>query len=100
MAMDNVISKHNIIADVEPMDITSITDGVADLVLTSNEISKQIEDKVSCPTIVIRNFMDEQEIVLTPDRFLAFGQTDARIIVNYRSSFAVIQKYNTFNNFW
>ena len=62
MAMDNVIGKHNIAADVEPMDITSVTDGVADLVLTSHEIGQQIADKVSCPIVAIHNFMDEQEI--------------------------------------
>ena len=62
MAMDNVAGKHNIAADVEPMDITSVTEGVADLVLTSREIGKQIDDKISCPVVAINNFMDEQEI--------------------------------------
>ena len=62
MAMDNVIGRHDIAADVEPMDITSVTEGVADLVLTSHEIATQINEKVSCPIVTINNFMDEQEI--------------------------------------
>lgn len=62
MTMDNILSKHNITADVEPTDITSVTEGMADLVLTSCELGKQIEEKVSCPVVPVRNFMDEQEI--------------------------------------
>ena len=62
MAMDNVVNRHSIAADVEPMDITSVTEGVADLILTSREIGRQVEGKVSCPVVTINNFMDEQEI--------------------------------------
>ena len=62
MAIDNIVRKNNLIADVNPMDVMSVTDGMADVIFTSNEIAGQMRDRVSCPIIVIQNFMDEQEI--------------------------------------
>ncbi|WP_087017639.1 PTS sugar transporter subunit IIB [Thaumasiovibrio subtropicus] len=62
MTIDKVVKAHGIDAEVNPVDVTSVSDGIADLVFTSNEIGGQMRDKVTCPVIVIDNFMDDKEV--------------------------------------
>jgi len=63
MTLDSVLDSAGI-RDVEsePHDVTSCVGTEADLVLVSKELAPQIEDKVSCPLIVIGNFLSEQEV--------------------------------------
>jgi PTS system ascorbate-specific IIB component len=35
---------------------------MSDLIFTSNEMAGQIKEKVTCPVIVIENFMNKSEI--------------------------------------
>ena len=49
-------------ANTEPHDVTSVTDQGVDLLLVSNELYPQVKDKVSCPILIIENFVDEAEV--------------------------------------
>lgn len=62
MTVDTVLSKHGIDADVEPHDITSVTDDGVDLLLTSSSLYKEIKDKVHCKIVTIENFISEEEV--------------------------------------
>lgn len=62
MTLDSVLNKAGIKADCEPHDVTSCAGGSADLMLTSNELYPQIKDKVTCPIVLIENFIDENEV--------------------------------------
>ena len=42
--------------------VTSVTDQGVDLLLVSNELYPQVKDKVSCPILIIENFVDEAEV--------------------------------------
>ena len=54
--------KNGIHANTEPHDVTSVTDQGVDLLLVSNELYPQVKDKVSCPILIIENFVDEAEV--------------------------------------
>ena len=58
MTVDSVLEN----ANTEPHDVTSVTDQGVDLLLVSNELYPQVKDKVSCPILIIENFVDEAEV--------------------------------------
>ena len=62
MNVDDVLEKVGIEAETFSNDVTSVGDGMADLIFTSNEIGDQIIERVSCEVIVVNNFMDKTEI--------------------------------------
>ena len=62
MTVDTVLEKNGISANTEPHDVTSVTDQGVDLLLVSNELYPQVKDKVSCPILIIDNFVDEAEV--------------------------------------
>ena len=62
MTVDSVLEKNCIHANKEPHDVTSVTDQGVDLLLVSNELYPQVKDKVSCPILIIENFVDEAEV--------------------------------------
>jgi len=62
MNLDDVMSKHNIDVETFTNDVTSVACGMCDLIFTSNEIADQVKEKVTCPVIVIENFMNKCEI--------------------------------------
>lgn len=62
MTVDSVLEKNGIHANTEPHDVTSVTDQGVDLLLVSNELYPQVKDKVSCPILIIENFVDEAEV--------------------------------------
>lgn len=64
MTLDSVLEKADLTDRVEgePHDVTSCASVGADLILVSNELKPQIEDLVSCPLIVINEFLNEEEV--------------------------------------
>ncbi|HSQ89709.1 PTS sugar transporter subunit IIB [Romboutsia sp.] len=62
MNLDDVMSKYNIDVETFTNDVTSVASGMADLIFTSNEIADQVKEKVTCPVVVIENFMNKSEI--------------------------------------
>ena len=62
MTVDSVLEKNGIHAKTYPHDVTSVTDQGVDLLLVSNELYPQVKDKVSCPILIIENFVDEAEV--------------------------------------
>ena len=58
MTVDSVLEKNGIHANTEPHDVTSVTDQGVDLLLVSNELYPQVKDKVSCPILIIENFVE------------------------------------------
>jgi len=62
MNLDDVMSKNNIDVETFTNDVTSVASGMSDLIFTSNEIADQVKEKVTCPVIVIENFMNKCEI--------------------------------------
>lgn len=62
MTVDTVLEQEGIQAEAQPHDVTSCTGVKADFMLTSHELYEQIVDKVTCPVIVIDNFIDEDEV--------------------------------------
>ena len=62
MTVDTVLEKNGISVNTEPHDVTSVTDQGVDLLLVSNELYPQVKDKVSCPILIIDNFVDEAEV--------------------------------------
>lgn len=62
MNLDDVMSKHSIDVETFTNDVTSVASGMSDLIFTSNEIAGQVKEKVTCPVIIIENFMNKSEI--------------------------------------
>ncbi|MEG1947156.1 MAG: PTS sugar transporter subunit IIB [Lachnospiraceae bacterium] len=62
MNVEKILSKHQIEAEVEHVDVTSAVGMPADVVVTSREIAEQIIEHFKVPVIIINNFMDMKEI--------------------------------------
>lgn len=62
MTIDGVLQQEGIEADSSPQDVTSVGGIRADVIFTSNELYPQVVEKVSCPVIVIENFLDANEV--------------------------------------
>lgn len=62
MTVDSVMAKNGIDAETEPHDVTSVTDNGVDLLLTSQGLYDQVKSKVSCPIILIENFVSQSEV--------------------------------------
>ena len=62
MTVDSVLSKNGIDAETEPHDVTSVTDSGVDLLLTSQSLFDQVKEKVTCPIILIENFVSQSEV--------------------------------------
>ena len=62
MTVDSVLEKNGIHANTVPHDVTSGTDQGVDLLLVSNELYPQVKVKVSCPSLIIENFVYEAEV--------------------------------------
>lgn len=62
MTVDSVMEKNDIKASTEPHDVTSVSDEGVDLLLVSNELYPEVKDKVTCPILIIDNFVDEEEV--------------------------------------
>ena len=62
MTVDTVLERHGIEAETEPHDVTSVSDDGVDLLLTSLSLYEQVKEKVSCPIILIENFISEEEV--------------------------------------
>ncbi|MBV1684088.1 PTS sugar transporter subunit IIB [Eubacterium callanderi] len=64
MTLDSVLQKAGLSDQVEaePHDVTSAASVGADLILVSNELKPQIENLVTCPLLVIDEFLNEGEV--------------------------------------
>ena len=62
MTIDTMLNNEGIEADSSPQDITSVGGVPADIIFTSNELHEQVLEKVSCPVVVIDNFLDTNEV--------------------------------------
>ena len=62
MTLDSVLEKNGIHANTEPHVVTSVRYQGLELLLVSNELYPQVKDKVSCPILIIENFVDEAEV--------------------------------------
>ncbi len=62
MTVDSVLEKNDMQASTEPHDLTSVSDEGVDLILVSNELYPEVKEKVSCPILIIDNFVDEEEV--------------------------------------
>lgn len=62
MNIEKVMKNLGVDADVENVDVTSVTGSHADLVCTSAELAGDVDGKVDAPVVVIHNFMSLDEI--------------------------------------
>ncbi len=62
MNIERVTKELGVDADVENVDVTSLTGSRADMIMTSAELAGDIEGKIDAPVIVVNNFMSLSEI--------------------------------------
>ena len=62
MTVDSVLEKNVINDNKDPHNFNIVKYQLVDLLLVSNELYPQVKDKVSCPILIIENFVDEAEV--------------------------------------
>lgn len=62
MKVEEVLKENEIKADVFVTDVGSAASTPADVIFTSQELEKGIQQKVDVPVIGIKNFIDKKEI--------------------------------------
>lgn len=62
MNVENILKENNVNAKVEHLDVSTAKSTNADLIVTSNELVKNLEGH-KAQIIVIKNFFDKEEIL-------------------------------------
>jgi len=62
MKVEEVLKKHDIAANVETADVGSASSASCDLIFTSYELGEKLQNQTKTPLVMIKNFMDTNEI--------------------------------------
>ena len=62
MAVDDILKKHNLIADTFTGDVGTCLSNPCDVIFISRELAERIVERASVPVIIIENFMDSKEV--------------------------------------
>ncbi|MCL2560435.1 MAG: PTS sugar transporter subunit IIB [Turicibacter sp.] len=62
MKVEEVLKKHSIDAKVETSDVGSAPSAACDVIFTSYELGEKMKSQTETPIVMVRNFMDTDEI--------------------------------------
>ena len=62
MKVEEVLKKHDIAANVETCDVGSAPSMPVDVIFTSYELGEKMQNQTKTPIVMIKNFMDTDEI--------------------------------------
>jgi len=62
MKVEEVLKKHDISASVETSDVGSAPSASCDVIFTSYELGEKMKNQTQTPIVMVRNFMDTDEI--------------------------------------
>jgi len=62
MKVEEVLKKYDIAAKVETADVGSAPSALCDVIFTSYELGEKMKSQTKTPIVMVRNFMDTDEI--------------------------------------
>lgn len=76
MNVETVLKQHGVQASVEHMDVSSAASASADVVITNAELVDNLQH-LSCPVVVVNNYIDNAEISRALEQAGVLQQGDA-----------------------